>query len=78
MGGDVLPEKGLLQKAATIKSFEYSPFGCKLKRQTDIVEKQYQGLNKVYEFNKKKGDETINKEEKDDKSNLIYNSNHSF
>ena len=39
MGGDVLPEKGLLQKAATIKSFEYSPFGCELKRQTDIVEK---------------------------------------
>ena len=28
---DVLPEKELLEKAATIKRFEYSPLGSKLK-----------------------------------------------
>ena len=33
-GKDVLPEY-LLEKAATIKKFEYSPFGKKLKAQTD-------------------------------------------
>ena len=30
---DVLPEKRLLEKTATIKIFEYSPLGSKLKRQ---------------------------------------------
>ena len=34
-GKDVLPENDLLYKAATIKRFEYSPLGSKLKRQTD-------------------------------------------
>ena len=47
---EVLPEKGPLQKAATIKKFEYSPLGSVLKRQTDNAKKQYQGLDKVYEF----------------------------
>ena len=38
---DVLSEKGLLENAATIKIFEYSPLGRELKRQTGIAEKQY-------------------------------------
>ena len=33
----VLPEKKLLEKAATIKRFDYSPLGSELKKQTDIV-----------------------------------------
>ena len=33
----VLPEKNLLEKAATIKRFDYSPLGSELKKQTDIV-----------------------------------------
>ena len=37
---DVLPEKGLFEKAATIKRFEISPFGSELKRQNGIVRKQ--------------------------------------
>ena len=45
---DVLPEKDLQEKAAKIKRFEYSPLGEELKAQTDIVKKQYQGLNKIY------------------------------
>ena len=53
---DVLPEEELLQKAATIKRFEYSPLGSQLKIQTDIVKKkkQYETLDKVYKFNEKK------------------------
>ena len=33
----VLPEKNLLEKAATMKWFEYSPLGKELKAQTDIA-----------------------------------------
>ena len=48
------------------------PLDSDLKRQTDIVGRKYQGSNKVYEFDKKEGDETINKEEKyDDKKPTI-------
>ena len=36
---DVSPIKRLLQKAATIKRFKYSPLGSELKKQTSIVEK---------------------------------------
>ena len=47
---DVLLEKDLLEKAATIEGFEYSPLGKELKAQTAIAKKkkQYQGLDKVY------------------------------
>ena len=34
---NVLPEKGLLEKAASMKRFEYSPLGNELKKQTDIA-----------------------------------------
>ena len=44
-GKDVLPEKDLLEKAATMKRFEYSPLGKKLKAQPDISKKQYQKLD---------------------------------
>ena len=42
----------MLEKVATIKRFEYSAWGSELKKQTDIAEKQYQVLAKVYEFDK--------------------------
>ena len=45
-GQDVLPEKDLLEKAASVKRFEYSSFGCELKKETDIVGK-LRGLRKV-------------------------------
>ena len=38
-GKDVLPEKDLLGKAATLKRFEYSPLGSELKKQTSVAEK---------------------------------------
>ena len=40
-GKDVLPEKNLLEKAATIKRFEYYPLGSELKKQTGIAKDQY-------------------------------------
>ena len=77
---DVLTEEGLLEKANTIKRFEYLPLCIELKRQTDIVSKQYRELNKFSKFHKKEGVETINKEERDDdgKTQQYHNSNHSF
>ena len=42
-GKDVLPKEDLLEKATTIKRFEYSSLDKELKAQTDITKKQYQG-----------------------------------
>ena len=47
-----MPEKRLLEKVA-IKRFECSPLGSELKKQTDNLGRQYQGLDEVYEFDKK-------------------------
>ena len=44
----VLPEKDMLEKASALKRFEYSPVGKELKKQTNIVEKQYQDFDKVF------------------------------
>ena len=51
-GKDVLPEKDLLEKAATMKRFKYSPLGKALKAQTEIAKKQYQKLDDTFGFNK--------------------------
>ena len=40
-GKDVLQEKDFLEKAAIIKTFEYSALGSELKKQTDIAKDQY-------------------------------------
>ena len=56
----IFPEKSLLGKAATIKRCEYSPLPSELKKQAYIAKKQYQRLDKVYEFDQKKDVETIN------------------
>ena len=47
---DVLPEKDLLEKAATMKIFEYLPLGKELKAQTGIAKKQYQKLSNTFKF----------------------------
>ena len=51
-GKDFLPEKCLLEKAATLKKYEYSPLGKEIKGKTSAAEKQYQKLDKVFESNK--------------------------
>ena len=76
---EVLPEKGLFEKAATIKRFEYSPLSSELKKWHCKKIISYQGLNKVHEC-----DRTINKDDKKrdlkkhNKLDLTYDSNHSF
>ena len=66
----------MLENTATTKWFEYSPSGKELKTQTDIADKLYQGLDKIYQFN-----ETLKKKptlKKRNKSALIYNNKYSF
>ena len=74
---DVLIEKELLEKAATMKRFKYSSLGKELKAQTDIAKKQYQKLDNTFGFEK-----IIKKEkpafENYNKLNLIHNSEYSF
>ena len=48
----VLPGKYWLEKAATMKRFEYSPLDKELKGQTHIVKKQYEKLDNTYYFDK--------------------------
>ena len=79
----VLPEKYFLEKAATMKRFEYSPLCKELKAETDIAKKQCQKLDDTFEFdNKLKNNQIIKKEKptlkKYNKSNLIYDSKYSF
>ena len=62
-GKDLLPEKNLLEKATVLKKFESSPLVKELKAQTSIVEKQYQGLNKLFKPDEKEEPVEI-KEEK--------------
>ena len=51
-GKDVSLKKEFLEKATTIKRFEYSPLDKELKEQTDIAKKQYQKLDDTFEFDK--------------------------
>ena len=70
-GKDVLREKELIEIAATIKRFEYPPFGGELKKQISLAEKPYQGFDDVKELTPKDDKEATTK--KYNRSNLIYN-----
>ena len=48
---DVLPL--LLEKASTIKRYEYFPLESELKKQNDISKQQYQELDKIYNIEEK-------------------------
>ena len=74
MSEDLLAEKDLFEKTATIKRPGYSPIGSELKKRTDVSEKQtditkeqYQELGKVYGFNK-----TVANKQREN-SDLVYN-----
>ena len=80
----VSPGKDFLEKAATVKRFEYSPLGSELKEDTDIAKKQYQELDKAFFssiYNKSVNESLIQKEPvaktiqkiKYNKSNPIFN-----
>ena len=81
-GKDSLPEKDLLEEAATLKRLQYSSLGKELKAQTDIVNKQYQELNKSFKSDEQEVPITIKKEKqtikKCNRSDLICNSKYRF
>ena len=81
----------MLEKAASIKRFEYLPLGIELKKQTDIAKKAIPKTRKGFSAWQKIGTNTQkrrtnNKKEaivkkgikKYHKSNLIYNSKFTF
>ena len=47
---DVLPEKCLLGKTATIKGYENSPLGGELKKQTDVCNNQFKFFKNQINF----------------------------
>ena len=67
----------MLEKAATMKRFEYLPLGRKLKAQSDIAKEQYEKLDDTYEFNRIFTKEKLTLENYS-KSDLMYNNNYSF
>ena len=75
-GKDILPEKDLLEKAAAINRFEYSPLVKELKQQTSVSEKQYKNLTVLLKLIKRK--KTNKKKRSRDKSNLVYNNCFNF
>ena len=80
IGKDVLTEKDLLEKAASMKRFENSPLGKELKKETSAAEKQYQSSDKVFNHDEKEEPVKIKEVEPltIDKSRLFYNSKYSF
>ena len=54
-GEDVSPEKGLLEKAATIKRFEYSPLGKELIKITKDQDKLFKDHINVNNSNREDG-----------------------
>ena len=79
-GKGILSERNLLEKAAALKRFEYSPLGKELKKQTSVGEKCYQSFAKVFNHDEKEEPVKIKKEESltTDESNLVYNSKFSY
>ena len=76
----VLREKDLLERAAALKRFEYSPLGKELKKQTSVEEQQYQSFDKVFNHDENEKPVKIKKERLliTDKSSLVYDSKYSF
>ena len=70
----------MLEKAAAMKRFQYSLLGKEVKKQTSVAEKQYQGIDKIFNHDEKEEPVTIKKEEllKMEESSLIYDSKYIF
>ena len=56
---DVLPEKDLLERASTLKRFEYLSLDKKLKAQFNAAEKQYQKLKFLKALKRTKKTQTV-------------------
>ena len=59
-----------------MKRFQYSLLGKEVKKQTSVAEKQYQGIDKIFNRDEKEEPVTIKKEEplKTEESSLVYDS----
>ena len=70
----------MLEKAAAMKRFQYSPLGKEVKKQNSVAEKQYQEIDKIFNHDEKEEPITIKKEEplKTDESSLVYDSKYIF
>ena len=70
----------MLEKAAAMKRFQYSPLGKEVKKQTSVAEKQYQEIDKIFNHDEKEEPIAIKKEEplKTDESSLAYDSKYIF
>ena len=77
---DVLAEKDLLEKAAALKRFEYSPLAKELKKQTSVAEKQYQDFDKVINYDEIEEPVKTEKEEPltINESSIFYNNKYTF
>ena len=77
---DVLAEKDLLEKAAALKRFEYSPLAKELKKQTSVAEKQYQDFDKVINYDEIEEPLKTEKEEPltINESSIFYNNKYTF
>ena len=62
-GKDVLPEKDLLEKAPTIKRFEYAMLGKELKAQTSIAKNQYKFFKDKMNVNNNSREDDIEKDD---------------
>ena len=71
-GKDVLAEKGLLEKAATVKRFGYSTFSSELKKQTDIAKDQYKFYKDQMNVNNNNREDRVEVENDEIKDN-VYN-----
>ena len=67
----------MLEKAAVIKRFEYSPLGKELKKGTSVAEKQYQKFDSGFGSNEKEEVKIKNKRSCA-KPDLVYNNYFTF
>ena len=71
----------MLEKAAALKRFKYSPLRSVLKKKTSVAEKQYQGLNQLFKYDKREEEPVIIKKEKPaiiSASKLMHDNKYSF
>ena len=70
----------MLENAAAMKGFEYSPLGKELKKQTSVAEKLQQSFDKVFNHDEKEKPVQIKKDRPltTDKLSIFYNNSDSF
>ena len=70
-GKDVYPKKYLLEKNAAINGLKYIAIEKELKKQTSVLEKQYQELIKLFKSHKKEEKPVKTKKRSNKKTAII-------